>query len=80
MCAYPQYDHALPHWKIVLQCYAKCTCINPPDQETDNQFSCTTPSIRFHIYYIIACCTAHGRCVKGNICHRNLQKYTLENN
>ena len=61
MCAYPQSDNALPHWKCVLRCCADCTCINLPDQETYNQNSDTTPSIRFNIYHIIACCTVHGR-------------------
>ena len=37
MCAYTQYDHALPHRKYVLWCCAKFPCINIPDQETDNQ-------------------------------------------
>ena len=59
--AYPQYDHALTHCKCVLQCCADCSCINLPDQETDNQNSDTTLSIRFHIYHIIACCTDHSR-------------------
>ena len=61
ICVYPQYDHALPHWKCVMRCCADCPCINLPDQEIDNQFSDTTPSIRFQIYNIIASCTAHGR-------------------
>ena len=39
MCAYPQSDHALPHWKCVLCCYAFCTYINITYQETDNQYS-----------------------------------------
>ena len=60
MCAYPQSDHALPHWKCVLQCCADCRCINIPDQGTDNQNSDTTPSIGFHIYQIIASCTSRG--------------------
>ena len=38
MCAYPQSDHALTHWKCVLRCYDDCPCINLPDQETDNQY------------------------------------------
>ena len=25
-------DHALPHWKCVLQCCADCLCINITDQ------------------------------------------------
>ena len=33
MCAYSQSDHALPHWKYVLLCCAKCTSNNIPDQE-----------------------------------------------
>ena len=53
MCAYNQSDHAIPHWKCVLLCCAECTCINLPDQETDNHNSEKTPSIRFHIYHII---------------------------
>ena len=53
MCTYPQSDHAIPHWKCVLRCCAKCTCINLTDQETDNQCSEKTSSIRFHIYHII---------------------------
>ena len=36
MCKYPHPDHTLPHWKCVLRCCAKFTCVNPPDQETDD--------------------------------------------
>ena len=54
MCAYPQSDHALSHWKCVLRCFADCPCINLPDQETYDQNIKITPSIRFHIYHIIA--------------------------
>ena len=59
MCTYPQSSHALPHLKCVLLCCTYCPCINLPDQETYNHNSDTTPSIRFHIYLIIARCTAH---------------------
>ena len=34
MCTYPKSEHALPHWKCVLQCCDNCPCINIPDQET----------------------------------------------
>ena len=61
VCTYPQSDHTLPHWKYVFRFCAKCPCINLPKQETDNQYSETTPSIQFHIYQIIGSCTAHGR-------------------
>ena len=84
MCKYPQSDHALLHWKYVLRICSDCSCINLPDQETDNQNSDTTPSIRFHIYHIIARCTAHGRiplkdkkyvtCVNKNLHQMNQQK------
>ena len=43
MCAYPQSDHMLPHWKCVLRCCAKCPSINLPDQEKDYQYSNTIP-------------------------------------
>ena len=61
MCAYHQSDNELPHWKCVLRFCADCTCINLTDQETDNQYSDTTPSIRFHIYHTISRCNDHGR-------------------
>ena len=61
MCAYSQSDHALPHWKCVLRCCAKCPSINIPDQETDDKHPNPSPSIRFHIYHLIARCTKHGR-------------------
>ena len=32
MCAYPQSEHSLPHWKSVLQCCADYPCINIPVQ------------------------------------------------
>ena len=61
MCAYSQSDHALPHWKCVLQCCAKCPSNYLPNQETDDQYPKTSSSIRFHIYHIIERCTKHGR-------------------
>ena len=61
MCAYSHSYHALTNWKFVLQCCAKCPRINIPDQEIDDQYPDTSPSIRFHIYHIIARCTKHGR-------------------
>ena len=61
MCTYPHSDHALPQQKCVLWCCAKYSRINIPYQEIDKQCSETTPSIRFHIYHIIACCTDNGR-------------------
>ena len=61
MCAYPQSDHALPHWKCVMQCCAKCPSVNLLDQETDDQYTDNIPSIHFKICNIIAHCTTHGR-------------------
>ena len=37
MCAYLQPDHALPHWKCVMQCCSKFIGVNLPDQETDDK-------------------------------------------
>ena len=61
LCIYLQSDNALTHWKCLLWCCYECPCINLPDQETDHHNSDTTPSIRFHVYHIIARCTPHGR-------------------
>ena len=33
ICAYPNSDHALPHWKCVLRCCADCPCMNLPNHE-----------------------------------------------
>ena len=76
ICAYPQSDHEIPHCKFVLRCCADCPCINITDQETDNQYSKTTLSIRFHIYHIIARCTDHGRIPLKykRICHMYKQE------
>ena len=61
LCAYSQSDHALPHWKFVFQCCDKCPSINLPDQETDDKYPDTSPSIRFQIYHLIALFKKHGR-------------------
>ena len=61
MCTYQQSDYALPHWKYVFRCCAKCPCINLHDQETNKKHEETKPSIRFHTYHIIGRFTAHGR-------------------
>ena len=87
MCAYSQSDHALPHWKFVLRCCAKCPIINLTDQETDNQYPDTIPSVSFHIYHLISCCTKHGRllftdnkscrkCQQHNVSGKSTELYT----
>ena len=60
-CEDSQSDHASPHWKCVLRCYARCPSINLPDQEIDNKYPDPSPSIRFHVYHLIAHFTKHGR-------------------
>ena len=89
MRAYPHSDHAIPHWKCVLQFCAEFPHINLPDQETNKKHEETTLSIRFHIYHIIGCCTTLGRfffkrktftCVNKNLPEINIQKYTPEKN
>ena len=61
MCVYPQSDHVLPHWKCVMRCCSKCSGINLTGQETYDQYSDTSPSIRFHGYHIIVCCKEQER-------------------
>ena len=61
ICSYSQSYHALPHCKFVLQCCARFPSINLPDQEIDDQYPDTSPSIHFRIYCLIARCTKHGR-------------------
>ena len=61
MCAHPQSDLALPHWKCVLRCWAKCPCGNLPYQEKDDKYSDRSTSIRFHIYHLILRCKTYGR-------------------
>ena len=43
MGAYPQSDHALPHWKCVMQFCAKFPSINIPNQEIDYWYSDNIP-------------------------------------
>ena len=61
MCTYPQSYHALPPWKCVFWYCSDCPCINLPDKETNKKYEETISSIKFHIYHIIARCTAYGR-------------------
>ena len=61
MCAYPQSYHALPHFKCVIQYCAKCPSVNLLDQETDDQYSNTSPYINFRIYHITARCSTCRR-------------------
>ena len=44
-----------------MQCCAKCTCVNLPDQKIYYQYSDTSPENSFHIYHIIARCSTHGK-------------------
>ena len=90
ICAYSQSYHVLPHWKCVMQCGAKCPGINLPEQKIDDQYSNSISSIHFHIYYIISCCSTHGRLplndkdivasVNRILLQNNPQKYILEKN
>ena len=61
MCAYPQWEHALPHRKCVLICCAKCPIINIPVQESNDKYPDTSSSIIFHVYNLIVRYTKHVR-------------------
>ena len=78
MCAYPQSEHSLPHWKCVLLCCNDCPCINIPEQYITKKHDKTTPTIRFHIYHIIGRCAIHGRLSlkDKNICSMCKQEYS----
>ena len=47
MCAYPQSDHALLHWKCILRCCAECPHINIPDQKTNKNMKKQHPQLGF---------------------------------
>ena len=47
MCTNPRSDHALPHCKCVLRCFADCPCINIPDQETTKNMKKLHPQLCF---------------------------------
>ena len=59
---------------------ADCSCINLTYQETDDQYSETTLSKRFHIYPIIECCNAHSIIPLNDkkICHTCKQEYSSD--
>ena len=61
ICEYSQLYHALSRWKCLLRCCAKGPRINLTYQETYDQYPNISPSIRFHIYHLIARCTKNGR-------------------
>ena len=44
-----------------MRCCAEFPSFHIPDQETDDHYPDTIPSIIFHIYHIAARCTKHGR-------------------
>ena len=58
---YPSSKYALPHWKCVMNCCAKCPCIDIPSPESDQHNSNVSPTIRFYVYHPIKCRDVHGR-------------------
>ena len=67
--------YAFPHWKCMLCCCVNCPCIDIPGQESGRHHSNTSPSIRFHIYHLIARFMVHGRrqLDEKKVCHFCLQ-------
>ena len=53
MCAYPPYQHALPHCKCVLRCCANFPRIDLPSQHLDNHQPNTCTTINVHVYHLI---------------------------
>ena len=62
MCAYPPFQHTLPHWKFVLCFFPNLPRIDLPVQSSDRHRLKTFPPICFHIYHLISRFTVHGRC------------------
>ena len=63
MWAYPPSQHALPHWSCMLRCCVNFPPINIPRKKLYKHHSNTCPKTSFHVYHLISCCTAHGRCI-----------------
>ena len=47
MCTYTKSEHALPHLKWVLWCFADCPCINITDQEKNKNMTKLHPLLCF---------------------------------
>ena len=58
--------HMTRQRKQGLRCCTKCPSINLPDQETDEQYLSTSPSIIFQTYHLIAPCKKHVRLTLTN--------------
>ena len=61
MYEYLKSDHASLHWKCVMWFCARCLSFNIPEQETDDQYTNTSTSIRFQSYHLIENCSTHAR-------------------
>ena len=46
---------------MCVSCCSNCPHIYLPNQESDRHYSNASPSIRFHIYHLIARFIVHGR-------------------
>ena len=51
--------YAVPHYKCVLCCCAQFTRIDITSLESDQHSSNVNPTINFHVYQNISCCTVH---------------------
>ena len=61
MCDYPPSYNLLMHWKCVLCCCSNLPHIDLSGQESDRHNYNKSPTIKFHVYHLIAHCTVHGR-------------------
>ena len=61
MCIYPSSKYSFPHWKCFLGCCSRCLCIYLPIPESDKHNTNVSPTIRFHVYHLIAHCNVHGK-------------------
>ena len=58
MCAFPDNNIDLPHWRCVLKCCDNCPNLFIPDEEqiVDSRL----PNINFNVYMNVSTCSLHG--------------------
>ena len=61
MCTCNYTHNGLLHWKCVLRCCERFPSIRIPSQDENRDTTNTYPTIIFHFYRNLSCCTVHVR-------------------
>ena len=61
MCNFPPDQRDLPHWKCVLCCCSTCRSIVTPNHGLHDNTQTMCPTIHFHVYKVVSCCTVNVR-------------------